>query len=373
MIIKINNTIYIYGDNTFGQLGTNNYKYYNNITPCHEFDSQNVRLYNDYYSNLLICNEKIYYWGKNSDNIMVNNDYNHVTSPQLIDIGIFGHDIIYAIVANGNYIFYTNSGIYVMGNNKHYNLGTGSMTNIKIPVKLDLNIEIKAICIGSNSTYILSNNNKLYVCGDNSRGQLGINSKNKYISEFEFASIYNKEGVKQVFAGSNFAFVQLLNNKVNSFGDNSQFQLGLGIRAKFAMSNIPREMEFFNKNKSYLQNICINNNTCLALMANGKVYGWGMNYNGCLQTCYITINFPKELPFFKSNHVKDIYCAGAGFAATIDSGKFCTWDSQKDPIIHNVNGVIRVINDIDKVFLETENSIICCDPENNYSPAIYME
>lgn len=372
MIININNKIYVYGDNTFGQLGTNNFKYYNEITHCHTFDSQNVRLYNDYYSNILICNEKIYYWGKNNDNVIVNNDHNHVTFPQLLDIGISGYDINYIIIADGNYLLFTNSGIYAMGNNKNYNLGLGKETNIKIPIKLDLNITIRSICMGQNSTYIVTDDNKLYVCGDNSYGQLGVNSKKKYINKFEYAYIYDKVGVKQVFVGGNFAFVHLLNNKVNSFGDNSQFQLGLGLKAKFAMSNIPREMEFFNKNKSSLNKICINNNTCLALMENGKVYGWGLNHNGCLQTCYITINFPKELSFFKSNYVKEIYCVGSGFGATLNSGKFCTWDNQKDPYIHDITGVIGVINDINKVFLETENSIICCDPEANYFPTIHM-
>jgi len=119
----------------------------------------------------------------------------------------------------------TNQGnVYSFGNNVKGQLGKGtSFNNSFIPVKIDMLGNIKQLSSGNSHTMALSNEGFIYVFGDNKQGQLGTGDRKIRTVPIKLESVTS---IVQVACGNAYSHVLTTDGIVLGFGDNEAKQLG---------------------------------------------------------------------------------------------------------------------------------------------------
>lgn len=116
--------------------------------------------------------DKIYVFGRNTYGQLGVGDYDNRNTFTMLELN--DKNINMMICLNACTIFLFECGeIYMCGSNEYGELGLGDHNNRNIPTKLNLN-NIIAIAIGCVHSIALSKHGQLFVWGDNNVGQLGL-------------------------------------------------------------------------------------------------------------------------------------------------------------------------------------------------------
>lgn len=191
--IDINNIAYCWGNNSWGQLGTNNttkYLYPTTVKNSTGLDNPlrfiNIQMGGSHTCAIDLIND-VYCWGTASNSALGN--------------GISTGNFLYPVLINGGKKFtklslglYTSCGIekttnnlYCWGSNGSGQYGNGSTTTSNVPVLSGNGLTFSDINLNQNTTCGITTDSKLYCWGDNTRGQIGdgtftISLKPKLIS-----------------------------------------------------------------------------------------------------------------------------------------------------------------------------------------------
>ena len=166
---------------------------------------------------------------------------------------------------------------------------------------------IKSIAAGDNFALALKNDGTVYSWGANETGQLGQGSftgenttgtdsttgepiiafvDNNKLSPTKISSLSN---IKEVYAGSNFAYALSNDGKLYSWGGNENGRLGINSKTEIDSDSIADDIIDNNQlspaevtGVSGIQDIATGNDFTLALNSTGDVYSWGANQNGQL-------------------------------------------------------------------------------------------
>jgi len=322
ILIFKNEKVYVWGDNSFGQLGLGYsgliyeplrstiieglYNNIDNIMSIH---------YGYVHTILLLKNGKVYVWGYNrrgqlglGDTIIRDTPTENTQLEQIIqDNGGVENILTLETGEYHNVLIFKNNKVYVWGDNWYCQLGLGDTNDRNTPTEntqLEQIIQdnggtnnILTLKTGARYNILIFKNGKVYVWGYNKYGQLGLGNTTNICTPTENSDleqiIQDNGGVENILTletGWGHNILIFKNGKVYVWGDNNFGQLGLGYRSTSSPYGILTPTENSDLEQKIQDNGGTNNILTLKtgaihnilIFKNGKVYVWGANGGGQL-------------------------------------------------------------------------------------------
>ncbi len=273
--LKVDGTVWSYGNNTNGELGNGTTDY--SDEPVQAEFPEEVKIVQigagEKFSIALDSNGNVWTWGANDYGQLGYTSVGNVTKPQKVE----GLSNITKITA-GSYtclVIDEYKDIYGWGLDSNGELGIGSYTNIvRTPTKAKYITDIIDIEAGKNHTIALKSTGEVYVTGLNMYGVIGNGSTEvKKISQF--AKVESIKGIGRIGATESGNITATVDGRVYTWGLNIYGELGLGDKNN---RSTPEEVQ----NLSNIVDIDGGKNHSIALDRNGKVYLTGSNKYGQL-------------------------------------------------------------------------------------------
>src|SRR5262249_46160002 len=114
--------------------------------------------------------------------------------------------------------------VWAWGANSAGELGTGTVTNSSVPVKVAGLTGVIKVAAGSSHSLALRSDGTGWAWGDNVSGQLGNGASTA--SQDTPVQVYGLTGITQIAAGGLFSIALRSDGTVWAWGDNSMGQLG---------------------------------------------------------------------------------------------------------------------------------------------------
>lgn len=225
---------------------------------------------------------KAYAWGQNTAGQLGTNDVTPRSSPTLVVGNILWNKIVGTLGDGSHHGIDINGSIYGWGTNADGQIGDGTSVAKSSPTLVVGGQTYRDIVAGSLSVYGLTTAGAAYAWGSNASGQLGDNSVTKRSSPIAVVGglVFQQLFVPQ--GGSNngnvVAFGIAANGNAYAWGINTNGQLGVGdTTARSSPTLVVGGLKF---QKIVTHNGAGNVATVFGLTTDGKLYGWGANANG---------------------------------------------------------------------------------------------
>ena len=273
-----NGSLYAWGNNKDGQLGlglTDEYVAYNKkvdipgkvkLIKCAGDNPTESACY------VITEDGALYVWGKNSyGQLGVGNEVNKNTpikvtaiNGKVMELIIGNYFSVYAILEDGS--------LYAWGNNESGKLGVGDEVNKNTPTKVNLPGKIKELITTGWSVYAILEDGSLYAWGDNSDGQLGVGDEENRNTPIKVTAINGK--VMELIISNSFSVYAILEDgSLYSWGKNSYGQLGVGDEVN---RNTPTKVNLPGK----IKKLITSSSASYVILEDGSLYAWGYNYYG---------------------------------------------------------------------------------------------
>ncbi|KDD73408.1 hypothetical protein H632_c2206p0, partial [Helicosporidium sp. ATCC 50920] len=214
--ITVAEAMYCWGDNTFGQLGTNNAPVASNVAAAvdnslHSGITYSLAVATNKNTCAFGSDNGIYCWGAATTGINANSDLDtNVALVPASSIGAFAGTQELAGLGDTVYLLQSNGSLLTWGANDHgqTGLGSGQADVIQTPSSV-FNAEIVVIASGSTSACALryaDDISTLYCWGNNANGQLGLGSTQSFDTPQTLPDICVDCSWSTVYAGFDFGF-----------------------------------------------------------------------------------------------------------------------------------------------------------------------
>jgi uncharacterized repeat protein (TIGR02543 family) len=145
----------------------------------------------------------------------------------------------------------------------------------------------QSVSTGNRHTLAVSLSGNLYAWGENNFGQLGNGDEslsNQSSPVFiSFPGLEDGERIQQAGAANSHSLALTTNGRLFGWGSNAEGQLGLGISGDSETRNTPTLIPFnMLQSGETIQSISVSTSHSFALTTNGRLFGWGRNFNGQL-------------------------------------------------------------------------------------------
>ncbi len=291
LVLNENGQVYSWGLNEHGQLGLGDIIEQHKPALVLKMPADTIQIsIGDYHSLSLNINNKVYSWGYNEYGQLGLGPYDEISIPTLVLE--MPNNIVQISIGEFHTLALSNDGhIYSFGNNRYGQLGLGDYDNRNIPTLVPkAPNNIIQIVAGTSHSLCLTNDGYIYSFGKNNEGQLGLgNNVDRNIPTL----IPNLNNIIQISGNSESTLALSNTGKIYAFGYNNEGQLGLGdyenrIRPTLVLK-IPNNIIQISTGHWY----------SLVLMADGRIYAFGKNFNGQLGFRDDTdINIPTLIPNF---------------------------------------------------------------------------
>jgi alpha-tubulin suppressor-like RCC1 family protein len=265
-------TLWAWGLNSFGQLGTNNQ--INSSWPVQvgilSYWSQ-VACKNTF-ASAVQSNGTLWAWGANSFGQLGQQNQNNLSNPAQIgllsnwtqvDTGAF---FLLAIQSPGT--------LWACGYNNSGQLGQSNLTNRSSPVQVGTLSSWAKIACGQGYWLAIQSNGTLWSCGDNFFGQLGLSDVTNRSSPVQVGSL---SYWTQISCGARESAAIQSDGTLWTWGSNSFGQLGLNTTT---LSNVLSPVQVGNL--SVWQQVSMGFANTMAIQSNGTLWAWGLNSSGQL-------------------------------------------------------------------------------------------
>ena len=178
---------------------------------------------------------------------------------------------------------------------------------------------VKAVAAGDRFTLVLSSDGTVLACGSNSSGQLGDGTAT---ARSTLAPVQNLIPAKAIAAGRRHSMVLTSNGGIRAWGDNNNGQLGNGSTTG---SSLPVTVSLQSLDGPAIA-VASRGLHSLALMANGRIKGWGENGDGQLGDG--GTNSPRVFPVQVASGADSAIAIAAGFnhsMALLTNGTVRAW------------------------------------------------
>jgi len=265
-----NSTLYSWGWNPYGQLGTGTTR--SSAVPLKTIGLTGVTFAAGGEGNSLALRSDgtVWSWGWNYYGQLGNGNTTSSTVPVQVQ-GIAGVTSIAAGSYHGLAILADHS-VWSWGYNNAGQLGNGTKTNSNVPVQVMGLTGVTAVAGGGSHSLALLSDGTVWAWGNNNNGQLGDGTKTNRNVPVQVAGL---TGVTTIAGGSDYSVASRSDGSVWAWGGNSYGQLG--DRTKTASSIPVRAYEL-----SGIVEVAAGQRDTLALQSNGDVWAWGWNYYGQL-------------------------------------------------------------------------------------------
>lgn len=335
-IVTEDGKLYVWGRNGSGQVGdgtTTECKTPTLVKGLEDAEIREVQL-SDYNSAAITKGGALYMWGNNSEGQLgIGSKDNRSTAAKKVGglknvkkVSISGAGTFFSFVAA-----ITGDGtLYMWGDNKKGQLGDGTSTDAYTPVqpKLEENVKVKQVALGSSSyghTVALSTDRQVYTWGYNSYGQLGNGTTTDSKTPVKIEIGGGKE-IAEVYAGAYSSAALTVDGELYMWGGNGRGQLGDGsTRSK----NTPKKVEFSNGKK--VKEFLLCGSSSMALLSDGTVWAWGASESkGRLGTGETgDLSWPSQVKNLKKiEHIYGYANKGYAWAAINTAGDLYTWGTK---------------------------------------------
>lgn len=201
--------------------------------------------------------------------------------------------------------FDTSGRTWTWGYNNHGQLGDGTFDNSLDAYQISYPRRVEQIDAGDYFTAALDRYGDVWTWGYNNHGQLGYG---KTTLEYEEAdSIPSFTDVKKIAAGDDFCLALKADGTVWGWGNNNSYQMGRSVDRDYTS---PVQI----KALSNIVDIAAGSDHSFAIDGNGKVYGWGSNR-------YSQLGIPRMreslTPMKANSYVEDMYFSRDAYAVDI--------------------------------------------------------
>lgn len=358
LIVTKSGEVYACGNNENGQLGTGDYKDQTALTKVISSGAAQAEA-GDEHSVVLMADGTVKTAGSNqfgqlgTDDGTVSNSFD-ITNLKKVQSVFAGADSSGAVTEDGV--------LYVWGADEMGQLHNGGTENVYIPEKVTSGVV--SIAFGEHHSLMLKNNGKISSAGSGISGET-FSSKSSVVAKPEYiakniiaysagtdhAAAINKDGVLytwgsndkgqlglgdttarsvptkvkiddtlvNVWCGNKVTIAQSNDNTVYVFGDNSNYLLGT--KTSSTVQKKPIECEYLSGLS--IDKIVLRDDFALAL-ANGTVYGWGINTSCRLTSaCGKTVKYPETIDC--PTGIADIAAGNTHCLAVSNSGDLYGW------------------------------------------------
>ena len=247
VVVKGDSTVWTWGKNAHGQLGDNSDTATTRVSPVQVLTSDlkpltGVRMVaaSDVHTMALKTDGTVWAWGDNTRGELGSGDT--IAHPTAIQVQVLND--AKSIQARGtdlsarNLALRSDGSIWGWGDNSFCQLGqaTAALTNpILTPVRLtnlsNLGMGLSNFASGHFHGIARKDNGSAWTWGDNSKGQLGDGTTTPGCTPIQVSGV---SGVETVGAGVDHSVVTLFDGTVRSWGNNDEGQLGVGDTAAHA-------------------------------------------------------------------------------------------------------------------------------------------
>lgn len=292
--------VYTWGDNEDGQLGTGNTDVYQmpvDITDNFELQLDEKIIYIDsgnYHSSALSSLGRVFVWGDNSVGQLGTDEYSDTTLP--IDLTPFINlnlnEVIITTALGGNHSLALTSERRVFSWGFNFSMQLGDGTNISRTAPLDitanfnlgLNEQIEKIVGGNNHSGAVTSLGNVYTFGLNTYGQLGNGTNTNQGIPVKITDNFNletNEVVTNLFMGVHFSCAITSNQRIFTWGLNDTGQLG---DESYINSSVPFNISglFAFNNENQIAGVSLGNGFITIIDTLGVMYLWGDNSRGAL-------------------------------------------------------------------------------------------
>ena len=220
LAIQSNGTLWAWGYNAYGQLGTSNTTNYSSPVQVGTL-SVWTQIACGYYSTAGIqSNGTLWAWGNNSYGQLGTSNQINYSSP--VQVGTASNWVKVSGGQNNSTAIQNNSTQWIWGNNSYGQLG---YTAIVAPIQISAQSNWSQVCCGLNYAMAVQNTGVLYAWGNNSYGQLGTGDLTHRSSLTQVGSASNWS---RVACGYSHTAALQSNGTLWAWGVNSYGQLGQG-------------------------------------------------------------------------------------------------------------------------------------------------
>lgn len=276
LAIKPDGSLWAWGRNNMGQLGTNDKTNRSSPTPVSTNGAWISVAAGEDFSFALRADGTLYSWGNNADNRLGLNNTGIVT--QLTPTPISGISEVVKMAGGWNSAIALtgNGGVYTWGGNSNGQLGrtvtTGSPAGKPGRVGSDV---WKDIAIGGDFCLALRHDGDLFSWGKNSDGQLGDNSKTNRALP---VGVYQTDKrYVSVVAGDKFVVAMKANGTVVSWGRNAEGQLGTGNLTQRSIPGVIYPLSFSGYTGARQGSVAAGGSHTMVIKTDGSLWGNGDN------------------------------------------------------------------------------------------------
>lgn len=260
--------LYMWGNNTFGQLGNGTSR--DSLSPKKIFDNVKQFKTNYGHSAALTENGELYLWGYSFYGQVGNGKVTPYGESGILEPVKVMDNVKHIALGTMHSAAITDSGeLYLWGSNENGQLGNGEIGSKKYstqPIKIMDNIS--QVSLGSVHSAALTENGELYMWGSNESGQLG----DKTI-DYTKEPVKIMDNVKQISLGYSHSAVIKTDGSLYVWGSNTFGQIGDGTN-----NDIYSPVKILND----VRYVCAGYHNTVALDINGDIYVWGDNEYGQL-------------------------------------------------------------------------------------------
>jgi alpha-tubulin suppressor-like RCC1 family protein len=251
VVVCDDNTLRVFGHNGYGQLGLGHNRDLNTHQILNLQLGENVGIKHvacGWFHTVVVCDDNtLRVFGNNYSGELGLGHNNSQNTPHLLDLHL-GRNVGVNSIACGDYhtvVVCDDNTLRVFGRNGSGQLGLGDIPNQNTLQTLDLhlgeNVGINSIACDGNKTVVICDDNTLRVFGDNGSGQLGLGHiPNQNTPRLLDLHLGETVGINSIACGNNQTVVVCDDNTLYVFGDNRSGQLGLG---DIPYQNTPRLLD----------------------------------------------------------------------------------------------------------------------------------
>jgi alpha-tubulin suppressor-like RCC1 family protein len=196
-------------------------------------------------------------------------------------------------------------------------LGDGMLGTATAPVDVEGLSRVTAVSAGGHHSLALLANGTVEAWGQNNVGQLGDGSTSPLSTTP--VPVEGLSGVVAVSAGDGHSLALLSNGTVMAWGENTDGQLGNGVRSSF--SDVPVAVAGL----SGVVAVAAGNEDSYAVLASGALMAWGNNNYGELGVGKCCDVFDSPVAVKGISGVVKVASAGTHTVALLSSGTVMTW------------------------------------------------
>jgi alpha-tubulin suppressor-like RCC1 family protein len=309
-LFSTNNDLWSFGNNSFGQLGTNNQTNYSSPVQVGALSTWSS-ISCGQLTTAGIINGTLWIWGNNSSGQLGLGDTINRSSPT--QVGLLSTWTQISLGFTNSLAVQNNGTLWAWGTGF---LGLNTSTSYSSPVQVGNSNNWISVACTVNASAGIQNNSTLWTWGSNGNGELGINTSTGSVQSPIQVGILSTWA--SVTVGSNYMLALQTNGTLWSWGSNDIGQLGLNTTTSPFSSPVQ-----VGTLSTWIQ-VIAGSLSVLAIQNNGTLWAWGNNSWGQLGTGNQT-NYSSPVQVGRLTNWSSIKISTINSSAIQNNGTLWTW------------------------------------------------